>query len=63
MVRTALALAGVLAAVAPAAVAGAAPRVQVMVVGRSGLLLAPRAVDAHGVLVRASGKRCAAGAG
>ena len=63
MVRTALALAGVIAAVAPAAVAVAAPRVKVMVVGRSDLLLAPRTVDARGVYVRASGKRCAAGAG
>jgi hypothetical protein len=59
----ALALGALLAAIAPAAVAGAAPRVQVMVVGRSALLLAPRTVDAHGVYVRASGKRCAAGAG
>lgn len=63
MVRAALALAGVIAAVAPAAAAVAAPRVKVMVVGRSALLLAPRAVDARGVYVRASGKRCAAGAG
>jgi hypothetical protein len=53
----------VLAAVAPAAVADAAPRVQVMVVGRTSLMLAPRTVDAHRVVVRASGKRCAAGAG
>lgn len=63
MVRTALALTCALAAVAPAAAAAAAPRVKVMVVGRSDLLLAPRTVAAHGVYVRASGKRCAAGAG
>lgn len=58
MVRTALTLAGVVAAVAPAA-AAAAPRVDVMVVGRSGLLLAPRNVETRAVTVRASGKRCA----
>ncbi|MFL5847011.1 MAG: hypothetical protein ACJ762_20195 [Solirubrobacteraceae bacterium] len=34
-----------------------------MVVGRADLLLAPRTVDARGVVVRASGKRCAAGRG
>ncbi|MDX6665492.1 MAG: hypothetical protein QOG68_1698, partial [Solirubrobacteraceae bacterium] len=61
MLRTALALAGVLAAVASAA-AAAAPRVQVMVVGRSQLLLAPRTVTARAVVVRASKKRCTAGA-
>ena len=60
--RTALALAGLLAAVAPAT-AAAAPRVKVMVHGPSELLLAPRTVEARGVLVRASGKRCRAGAG
>ena len=60
--RTALALAGLLAAVAPAAAVGA-PRVSVMVHGPSALLLAPRAVDARAVLVRASGKRCRAAAG
>lgn len=32
-----------------------------MVAGRSQLLLAPRSVTARGVIVRASGKRCAAG--
>jgi hypothetical protein len=58
--RWALALGCALAAVAPAT---AAPRVKVMVVGRSGLLLAPRTVTARGVVVRASGKRCAAAAG
>jgi len=57
VVRTALALAGLVAAVAPAA-AAAAPRVRVMVVGRSDLLLAPRSVVASAVTVRASGKRC-----
>lgn len=51
----------VLAAAAPAA-AAAPPRVKVMVVGRSGLLLAPRTVTARQVTVRASGKRCAAAA-
>src|SRR3954454_10701118 len=53
----------VLVLAAPAAGASAAPRVKVMVVGRSGLLLAPRAVVARQVTVRASGKRCAAAAG
>ena len=62
MLRTALALAGVLAAAAPAA-AGAAPRVRVMVVGRSDLLLAPRTVTARAVTVAASGKRCGVAAG
>lgn len=62
MVRAALALTGVLAVVAPATAAGAPPRVKVMVHGPSELLLAPRTVQARGVLVRASGKRCAAGA-
>jgi hypothetical protein len=56
--RRALALTGLLAAVAPATAADAAPRVRVMVVGRSDLLLAPRAVTARAVTVRASGKRC-----
>ena len=57
--RTALALCCALAAAAPAA---AAPRVKVMIVGRSGLLLAPRTVTARQVVVRASAKRCAAAA-
>src|SRR4051812_45232464 len=61
--RRALALGVVLALAAPAAGAGAAPRVKVMVMGRTGLLLAPRAVVAKAVTVRASGKRCAAAAG
>ena len=52
----------VLVLATPAAGAGAAPRVKVMVVGRSGLLLAPRTVVARQVVVRASGKRCAAAA-
>ena len=52
----------VFALAAPVAGAGAAPRVKVMVVGRSDVLLAPRAVDARQVIVRASGKRCAVGA-
>lgn len=59
--RRALALSGVLAA-ALAAAADGAPRIKVMVHGRSDLLLAPRAVEARSVLVRASGKRCRAGA-
>jgi hypothetical protein len=62
-VRAALALVLGLALAAGAAGASAAPRVKVMVVGRSGLLLAPRAVTAKKVTVRASGKRCAAAAG
>lgn len=54
------------AAVAQAAAAvpaQGAPRVRVMVVGRSDLLLAPRTVAAGAVTVRASGRPCAAGAG
>lgn len=62
MARAALALVGLLAAAAPAAAVGA-PRVSVMIHGPSALLLAPRAVDAHAVLVRASGKRCRVAAG
>jgi hypothetical protein len=62
MARSAIALAGLLAAVAPAAAAGA-PRVSVMVHGPSALLLAPRTVDARAVTVRASGRRCRVAAG
>src|SRR6476659_2576067 len=61
--RLASALGLVLALAAPAAGASTAPRVKVMVVGRSGLLLAPRTVTAKQVVVRASGKSCAAAAG
>jgi hypothetical protein len=63
VVRAALALAATLAAVAPAAAGAAGPRVHVMVVGRSDLLLAPRTVAARAVTVRASGKRCGVAAG
>ena len=56
MLRAALALTGVLAAVAPAA---AAPRVRILVAGQgSSARLGPRAVSAAAATVSASGKRC-----
>ena len=61
MTRTALALCGVVVGVA-SATATAAPRVQVMIAGRTHLLLAPHTVRAAEVRVSASAKRCAAAA-